>query len=104
MAKYDDTKSLGRSQIVPFKPGEEWYSRHARRKAINLNHADELKAWCDANGWKFEVKNNGHHWIFKKGSTVIEWWPSSAKLVKNKQWGRGVHCHDYEKVREFLSK
>ena len=104
MAKYDDVKSLGRSDIAPFKPGESWHQRHARRMAINLKHTNELKDWCDGNGWKFEVKNDGHHWMFRKGNQIVEWWPSSAKLVKNKQWGRGVHCHDYLKVIEVLSK
>lgn len=104
MAKYDDTRTLGKSQIVPFKRDEDWHSRHARRMNANLNHADELKNWCGEHGWRFDIKNEGHHWMITKGKTIVEWWPSSAKLVKNKQWGRGYHCHDYLKVIEFLEK
>lgn len=102
--KFKDTKSLGRSVIAPFVPGEHYSERHARRKEVNLSAADELKQWCHLFGWKFEIKNDGHHWIFRKNNTLVEWWPSSAKLVKNKQWKKGIHCHDYLKVIKFLEK
>lgn len=104
MTKFKDTQSLGRSVIAPFRGDESWNQRHARRKNTNLSYADELKSWCHSFGWNFEIKNEGHHWIFKKNETLIEWWPSSAKLVKNKQWKKGIHCHDFLKVIEFLEK
>ncbi len=33
---------------------------------------------------------------------LVEWWPSSAKLVLNKQWSKGIHCHDWQQARDFL--
>lgn len=102
--KFKDIKSLGKSSIAPFDPDEDWRDRHARRKNVNLSYADELKQWCRLYAWKFEIKNDGHHWIFQKGNILVEWWPSSAKLVKNKEWTKGIHCHDYTKVIDFLSK
>ena len=102
--KFKDTKSFGKSVIAPFQPDESWHRRHARRKNTNLQYTDELKSWCQLYKWKFEIKNEGHHWIFRKDETLVEWWPSSAKLVKNKQWKKGIHCHDFLKVIEFLGK
>lgn len=99
---YKDTRSLGNSDIAPFKPGESPQKRHGRRKQTNLKFRDELAGWCKDNGWTFQVKNNGHHWIFSKGKTLFECWPSSAKLVRNKDWRRGLHCHDWLKLIEQL--
>jgi len=104
MAKFRDVNSFGKSAIAPFIQDEDPRDRHERRKNTNLSYADDLKQWCHLFGWKFEIKNDGHHWIFRKNNTLIEWWPSSAKLVKNKQWKKGVHCHDYLKVIAFLEK
>jgi len=104
MAKYKDVKSLGNSKISPFMKNEGYRDRHARRKKVNLSQSKKLKQWCKENNWKFEIKNKGHHWIFKQGRTLLEWWPSSAKLVKNKQWHKGLHCHDYLKVIHQLRR
>lgn len=35
---------------------------------------------------------------------VAEWWPSSAKLVLDRKYERGVHAHDYEQVMRYLTK
>jgi hypothetical protein len=102
--KFRDIRSLGRSSLAPFIEGEPFKARHERRKKTNLSYADELSNWCNDNGWRFEIKNDAHHWIFRKGNTLVEWWPSSAKLVKNKAWSKGIHCHDYLKVINFLGK
>lgn len=102
--KFKDGRSLGKSAIAPFIPDEDPRDRHKRRKDTNLFFAHDLSNWCNENGWKFEIKNDAHHWIFRKNKTLVEWWPSSAKLVKDKQWKKGIHCHDYLKVINFLKK
>ena len=104
MAKFQDIRSLGKSNIAPYIKDETWRARHDRRKNINMSFSKNLSDWCNQNNWKFEIKNNGHHWIFKKNNILVEWWPSSAKLVKNKKWGEGLHCHDYLKIIEYLKR
>jgi len=34
----------------------------------------------------------------RKDPFLAEWWPSSAKLVLNKKWEEGIHCHDYKQA------
>jgi hypothetical protein len=40
----------------------------------------------------------------RKGPFLVEWWPSSAKLVLNKKWGEGVHCHDYKQALRVIEE
>jgi len=102
--KYKDAKSLGRSNIAPFMENEGWRGRHSRRLSVNLNNSNEVDNYCRENGWDLKINNNGHHWIFTKRNQYIEWWPSSAKLVINKIWDKGIHCHDYIKLIQQLKK
>lgn len=104
MAKYGDRHNAGRSAIVPYRPGERAMDRHQRRLVVNLDHEGEARAWCEANGVRFRITNDGHHWRFDKQGHVIEWWPSSAKLVINKRWDRGVHTHDYQKALAIVER
>jgi len=97
-----DRRNAGRSSLVPYKEGEHPSDRHSRRLDANLGHEAEVVAWCAPRDITLEVKNNGHHWIFKKGRWLAEWWPSSAKLVFNRKYQRGVHVHDWQQaVREI---
>ncbi len=100
-----DNRSAGRSEVVPFLAGEDASDRHARRHSVALEGEEGLRAWCEAWRVNFAVTNNGHHWRFNlpKGK-VVEWWPSSAKLVVGQQWERGVHVHDYEQVKRIIAK
>jgi hypothetical protein len=102
--RYDDTSSLGKSNLVPYRKGEEPKPRHDRRLATNLNWKNELTRWAWVNGFRAEIKNEGHHWILKNSPIRVEWWPSSAKLVINQEWDKGIHCHDYKKLINFLEK
>lgn len=105
MARYKDKVSAGHSEIVPYKHGEDPRTRHSRRLSENSAHVPEMKASIESMGYSLEIKNFGHHWIFKKGSnTTWEWWPSSAKLVLNKQYRKGIHCHDFRQVLKVLSE
>ena len=97
MARYADADNAGRSARAPFRPGEQPASRHARRKAVAQRDHDALDAWCDEHGAILRVNNDGHHWIID-GIIHAEWWPSSAKLVIERQWQHGIHCHDVFQV------
>lgn len=104
MSRYSDISSGGHSRLVPYIPTEGDKKRHARRKQAANDTEEKLRSWCVGNGWSLAVKNKGHHLIMQKGNVRAEWWPSSAKLVFNKKWNRGIHCHDYHIVIEQLCR
>lgn len=77
--------------------------RHATRLDFNLDYADEVRRWCWDRGVTLSIRNSGHHWIFTAANMLAEWWPSSAKLVLNKQWKGGIHVHDWHQLIEELA-
>src|SRR5690348_4211933 len=102
--RYSDTKSVGRSDLVPWRAGESHSDRHGRRLNDALRFESVLQAWCDERGVALKVSNEGHHWRFMSPKVFAEWWPSSAKLVFDKKYQNGVHCHDVEQVATLLAK
>jgi hypothetical protein len=106
MAKrYKDKRSAGRSEICGFRPGEDPKDRHARRLRTNLTLGRyRMEGWCADHGIEFDVKNEGHHWVFLLGDARVEWWPSSAKLVVDKRFNAGIHCHDYEMAANIVAE
>lgn len=38
------------------------------------------------------------------GTKIAEWWPSSAKLVLNKDWDNGIHTHDVDQLINELAR
>ncbi len=99
----DDVRSVGRSKLVPFIQGESAAARHERRKAENLRMSRALESWCRASGISFKISNEGHHWRFRKEGLFAEWWPSSAKLVRQGDYDRGIHVHDVNQAMKILS-
>jgi len=104
MAKYQDKKKAGNSKIVPFIPGEHYADRHARRLQTNLSAEAVVRSWADENGLRLRINNAGHHWIFDRPGFFAEWWPSSAKLVINRQYQRGIHVHDWTQAEVQLAR
>lgn len=104
MGKYRDISGMGKSKLFPKTYCEEPKSRHRKRYTFNNTHAEKVRHYCYANGIKLEIKNNGHHWIALKSPNLLEWWPSSAKVVLNKCCGRGIHVHDYMQFINLLAK
>lgn len=100
--RYSDVGSVGNSRICPYKPYESPASRHHRRLQTNVSARDEMDAFCSEFGIEFDILNDGHHWRFRKDNKVIEWWPSSAKMVMCKDWRNGIHVHDYRQVQRVL--
>ena len=92
--RFKDRLSLGRSQLVPCLHGETASARHFRRKWEAVRFQNWLAKELEPLGLTVEVKNQGHHWIVTKPGFRAEWWPSSAKLVFNKAYTQGIHCHD----------
>jgi len=108
MAKHRDIKSAGRSDICPYIEGEDPKKRHSRRLETNLQFEGEVKGFCEKHGLKLTVSNHGQHWQFSrehsKTARQIDWWPSSAKLVYDKNWEAGKHVHDYKQLIGILKK
>lgn len=102
--RYKDRSFIGKSELVPYQVGESASERHARRLTVNLHWRHDLRQWAEVSGFVVTIKNNGHHWILIKPTIRIEWWPSSAKLVFNQQWDRGVHCHDWTQLKRAIEK
>jgi len=50
-------------------------------------------------GFTLRILNGGHHWELTRPGLTVEWWPSSAKCVINKNWPGGVHVHDHEQLK-----
>ncbi len=97
-----DAQGVGPSNLIPRHDGEDFKDRHSRRLRSNLPHEEELREFANSRGITFTVKNKGHHWAFKRGNERLEWWPSTAKLVKNQKWKQGLHVYDHQQVLTLL--
>ncbi len=105
MGKYKDRKkSDAKPQLIRFIPGEHHKDRHARRLNLNLSGEAIVRAWADENGLSLRIKNDGHHWIFERPSLFAEWWPSSAKLVFDHRYQKGIHVHDWTQAQAEIVK
>jgi hypothetical protein len=94
--------SAGRSRIVQYRRGEDFRTRHARRLRANLEQEEDVRRWCGQKGLILRITNEGHHWQITDGVFLAEWWPSSAKLVINKRWHDGIHCHDHKQALKVI--
>lgn len=93
-----DRSSAGRSRQVPYIYGEPAMGRHNRRRRAALEAEANVRRWCANRGVRLVISNEGHHWRFSTAEWVAEWWPSSAKLVFDKDWNRATHVHDSSQV------
>lgn len=99
-----DKYKKGRSSLVPYIESESWKERYQRRMKHALQNKQKVENWCGKNKWKMFINNEGHHWVFFTNERkIIEWWPSSGKLIIGKQWKQGVHCHDYIQLLEVFT-
>lgn len=102
--RIDDRDKAGRSDLVPFIENESPSDRHARRKAAAVERVRHVESWCRSKGVKLTRSNDDHHWTFRRGKWIAEWWPSSAKLVIRKQWNRGIHVHDHVQASKAMER
>lgn len=83
-------------------PNEYRRQRRQRRVDRNLDVSREAKARADRRGFTLRVLNEGQHWLFQKPGLVAEWWPSSAKLVLNRDYDHDQHAHHWPQVAARL--
>jgi hypothetical protein len=106
--------SAGKSRIVPYRHGEDFRTRHARRLNANIEQEAAVRRWCQQRGLTLRITNEGHHTLMLRaialalrgqitgGAFLAEWWPSSAELVIGKRWLEGIHCHDYKQALKVI--
>jgi len=120
MAKYSDINGMGKSELIPRKvekdetaserhirrltKDETASERHIRRLTYNMSQVAHITAWCTHQEIAISITNNGHHWKLEYHKKLAHWWPSSAKLVFDKHYKRGIHCHDIEQLKRALIK
>ena len=101
---YYDVATPGKSKVVPYREGESSPNRHKRRLNEACKALGDVVVKCKQFGIAVDTFNNLQHWRFTSSHVYAEWWPSSAKLVFNRDYKRGVHCHDWEQVIAELMK
>jgi hypothetical protein len=62
----------------------------------------QVRAWVEQRGCSLRVLNAGHHWLLQKLGFMAEWWPSSAKLVVNREYHRDQHAPHWADVVAVL--
>jgi len=70
--------------------------------ARTLDLEAEVTRWAAQRGLTLRVLNGGHHWLLQKPGLTAEWWPSSAKLVLNRDHLRDCHAPHWPHVAALL--
>jgi hypothetical protein len=95
-----DRVSAAKSRMVPYQPGEDFRTRHARRLSANLEQEANVRRWCQQRGLILRITTAGHHWPITDGYFLAEWWPSSAKTRDWQMLAQRIPRHDYKQVLE----
>ncbi len=92
------SEQVPRGMERPFNVKAAIRRRRERRMDRNLALERTARQWADKQGFEFAIHNDGHHWVLKKPGLFVEWWPSSAKLVLNRDYLHDFHIHDWQQV------
>jgi hypothetical protein len=85
-------------------PEEYKKQRRERRMERTSRLEEQVRVWAEAHGCSLRVLNDGHHWLFQKPGFMAEWWPSSARLALNRDYGRHIHAPHWAKVLTELEQ
>lgn len=78
-------------------------AKRAKRMETVLSHKEEFEHQCLIHGFDFAIKNDGHHWIVKTSEATFDWFPSSGKLVIDKQWQKVMPAYTVGLVWNVVS-
>ena len=95
-----DKRFVGQSILVPYIPGEHAEVRHRRRLNINLGYYDRVKEYLVGNGYNIKLVDDC--WVIWNNKNYFEWWPSKAKLIRNRKYRHGFHVHDVLQLLEIV--
>jgi hypothetical protein len=60
----------------------------------------DAKIWCGENDVALRVLNDGYHWEFKlPNGRLVEWWPSTGRMVVDKKWGEAFMAMTWDLAR-----
>ncbi len=99
-----DKKFLGRSKLIPYIPGEVAIKRHSRRLAINISYWEVFHDYLHRHNFNCSQSQDQEHWTIYNGKEYYEFWPRSAKLIRNRKYRHGIHSHDILQVLEVIFK
>jgi hypothetical protein len=85
-------------------PDEYKKQRRERRMERTSRLESEVRAWAERHGCSLRVLNDGHHWLLQKPGFVAEWWPSSARLAVNRDYGSDIHAPHWAEVVAVLGQ
>jgi hypothetical protein len=89
-------------QVLP--PEEYKKQRRERRMERTSRLEAQVRVWAEQHGCSLRVLNDGHHWLLQKPGFVGEWWPSSARLAVNREYGRYIHAPHWAAVSTVLEQ
>jgi hypothetical protein len=79
----------GRQELSP----EDFKRQRRDRRTQRASQLEpQVRAWAEQHGCSLRVLNDGQHWLFQKPGFMAEWWPSSAKLVVNRDYTHDHHA------------
>jgi hypothetical protein len=64
----------------------------------------QVRSWAAQHGCSLRVLNDGHHWLFQRPGFMAEWWPSSARLAVNRDYGSYLHAPHWGDVVTTLER
>ena len=104
MGTYPDVGSAGRSKRCPYIPGQPRQEARQRRLTTAIEDLDRLVKWAVENHIAMALRGEGQHWILRAGRRRIDWWPSSAKMVRDQEWARGIQVHDVDQLIHLAAR
>ena len=85
-------------------PEEYKKQRRERRMERTSRLEEQVRVWAERHGCSLRVLNDGHHWLLQKPGFMAEWWPSSAKLAVNRDYGSDIHAPHWADVLTVLEQ
>jgi len=86
-------------------PPEEYKKQRRERRLERTSRLEaQVRAWAEQHGCSLRVLNDGHHWLLERPGFVAEWWPSSARLAVNREYGRYIHAPHWAEVAAELEQ
>lgn len=79
----------------------------AKKRKRSRGNADsavlEIVKWCDEAGVTFTRFNGGLHWRFEHASGIVEWWPSTGKMVDDKKFEQSKIAQDWKEMLSHVA-
>lgn len=100
----NSTSLRRRHNRTDLSPEEYKRQRRERRMKRTSSLESAVRAWAERRGCSLRVLNDGHHWLFQKQDFMAEWWPSSARLAVNRDYGNSIHAPHWAEVVAVLEQ